>query len=122
MNIPHKFSSRIDINIRNFNFKKEMNNPVSPTSTKSLIESETTNMGSPNVPESVVSTTGLSKSNMLSMTMKTKDNILSKNSGTIEGNSYNSLLSHQSKSFSNTKNDKSANSIINNKTILPKKR
>lgn len=60
--------------------------------------------------------------NVLSMTMKANENILSKNSGTIDPNSYNSLLSHQSKSFSNTKNEKSIGSIMNNKAIIPKKR
>jgi len=60
--------------------------------------------------------------NVLSMTMKANENILSKNSGTIDPNSYNSLLSHQSKSFSNTKNEKSIGSIMNNKAFIPKKR
>ena len=61
------------------------------------------------------------KSSILSKTMKNNDNIISKNSGTMEANSYNSLISHQSKSFSNTKNEKSINNIINSKTIITKK-
>jgi len=49
--------------------------------------------------------------------------VLNKNSGNIEpGNSYNSMVSHQSKSFSSTKNEKSINTIINSKTIVTKKR
>lgn len=59
---------------------------------------------------------------ILSMTMKANENMMAKNSGTIEASSYNSLLSHQSKSFSNTKNEKSMNAIVNNKAIVPKKK
>ena len=59
---------------------------------------------------------------ILSMTMKANENLMVKNSGTIEASSYNSLLSHQSKSFSNTKNEKSMNAIVNNKAIVPKKK
>ena len=117
-----KFSSRVDINHRNFNFKKEMNNPVSPTSTKSLIDGDNTIGVCQSISEATVVPAPVSKSTLLSKTMKATENIMNKNSGTIEGNSYNSLLSHQSKSFSNTKNEKSMNSIINNKTILSKKR
>jgi len=51
--------------------------------------------------------------------MKNKETKLNKNSGTIEANSYNSLISHKSKSLSNTKTEQS---IINTKTIVSKKR
>jgi hypothetical protein len=59
---------------------------------------------------------------ILSMTMKANENLMVKNSGTIEASSYNSLLSHQNKSFSNTKNERSMNAIVNNKAIVPKKK
>lgn len=95
-----------DSNMRGGGMKSEMN-PISPTSTKSLIESET-------VPSDIQNKSKLSsKGGMLSMTMKSKDGNNMKNSGTIEG----------SKSFSsNTKTEKSMNSIIDAKTLVPKKK
>lgn len=111
----------LDVKQKGLRTKKDFAHPVSPTSTKSLIENEaaSTEPQAKPVPSNATLT---SKPNVLSMTIKAKDNILSKNSGTIEASSYNSLLSHQSKSFSNTKNEKSVNSIINTKTIVSKKR
>ena len=93
----------------------DANNPVSPVSTKGSCENEA---GQP-----TLNTFSDSKpsQNILSKTMKSGEKIMNKNSGTMEASSYNSLLSHQSKSFSNTKNEKSMNSIINSKTIITKK-
>jgi hypothetical protein len=99
--------------------KKEMN-PISPTSTKSLIESD--NFASEVKLKSQASgAITNSKGNILSLTFKNKEGIISKNSGTIEASSYNSLISHQSKSFSSNTKDKSMNNIINTKTIVSKK-
>lgn len=100
--------------------KKEMN-LISPTSTKSLIENDNFAAEVKNKFK-VNETVTTPKGNIRSMTFKNKDGMISKNSETIEAGSYNSLISHQSKSFSNTKNDKSMNSIINTKTIVSKKR
>ncbi|CAI2374326.1 unnamed protein product [Moneuplotes crassus] len=86
-------------------------NPISPTSTKSLIENDNTHA------ESNSKDAEKSKSNILSMTMKKKEGKATKNSGTIDASSYNTLISHQSKSFSNIKNEKSGGSIIDRKAI-----
>lgn len=91
------------LNARNITLKNDMNNPVSPTSTKSLLEKESGAEGKQNNVEPPCAPVVNPDTNMLSMTIKAKDNILSKDSGTIDGSSYNSLMSHQSKSFSNTK-------------------
>lgn len=109
----------IDTNVRNLNMKKEMN-PISPTSTKSLIESDNfaTEVKIKSKTSGAVTN---SKGNILSLTFKNKEGVISKNSGTIEASSYNSLISHQSKSFSSNTKDKSINSIINTKTIVSKK-
>jgi len=97
--------------------KQESANPISPVSTKSTLEGNT----SQKIKDKLVATSD-AKSNILSMTIKNNDSIANKNSGSIEANSYHSLLSHQSKSFSSTKqNEKSMNNIINSKSIVTKK-
>lgn len=106
----------------NTRISKARANPVSPTTTKCMVESENIPVEAQTHHKTGSSGVSGSKSNILSMTIKNKDNILSKNSGTIESSSYNSLISHQSKSFSNAKNEKSMNNIISTKSIVTKKR
>lgn len=95
--------------------KQEWINPISPVSTKSSVEWSS---GTKNVEVNQVNT---AKPSILSVTMGHSENMVGKNSGIVEAGSYNSLISHQSKSFSNAKNEKTVNSIINSKTIVPKK-
>lgn len=89
---------------------------MSPVSTKTTADPESSQKK-----DSQIVLSGDKNINILSKTMKNTDKIIGKTSATIEGNSYNSIISHQSKSFSNTKGEKSINSIINSKSIITKK-